>query len=576
MKIRTRTLLLASLGVGAAFAAIGVPLFLRRPSPEVTFSRDLAPVLRTHCEPCHHPGGPAPFSLAGYADAKARAAQLADVTRRRVMPPWMPEPGCAEFAGDRSLSEAQIAIFQHWVEGGMEEGGPAVPLPPPHWKDGWQIGTPDLVVTLPEPYALPAEGRDLYRNFVIPIPVDSRRFVRAVEFLPGNPKVVHHAFMFLDVTDESRRLDLKDPEPGFPGLHVPPSAQAPPGHFLSWQPGKLPLPPPKDLAWTLESGSFLVLQVHLSPSGKPELVQPSVGFTFTPDPPTRSPVKLGLWSYDIDLPPGGPSIVVKDSCTLPVDLDLLRVLPHAHHLGRRLEATARLPDGTTRCLLRITDWNFNWQGDYVYRQPIPLPRGTVVSMEFTYDNTAANPRNPHRPPQRVRYGLQSGDEMAELWFQAVLRRPEDREILEGQNRQKVLHAGIAYNRYLLGLDPNDPKAHAQLGKAWLLLGRPEEARRHLAEAIRIRPEEDESHYLLGVLCRTQGRPEEAKAEFQAAIRINPRHAKAHGSLGLVLLEQGRLDEAAVWFEAALRLDPSDEIARSSLAEIAAKRKPRKE
>jgi len=557
------------MGCTAAVVLGGVAL-LRRPT--VTFHGDLAPVLRTHCAPCHHPGGPAPFPLLHFEDARARAAQLADVTARRVMPPWMPEPGCAEFVGDRSLSADQILLFRRWVDGGAAEGKSSGPPSPPASPPGWQLGEPDLVVTLPEPYAVPAAGRDLYRNFVIPLPVASRRFVRAVELLPGNPKVVHHAFLFIDATEESRRLDLRDPEPGFPGLHVPPSAQAPAGHFLSWQPGKLSPPPPKDLAWTLEKNCFLVLQIHVSPSGKPELLQPSVGFHFTPDPPTRTPVKFGLWSHEIDLPAGERSVVVKDSFTLPIDVDLLRVLPHAHYLCRRLVGTARLPDGTTRCLIRISDWNFNWQGDYAYREPIALPRGTVLSMEFTYDNSDANPRNPHQPPRRVRYGLQSADEMAELWFQAVLRRPEDRAILDRENRRKVLLGGVAYNQYLLGLDPDDAKAHAELGKAWLFLGRPEDARRHLSTAIRIRPDEDEPHYFLGILCRTERRLEEAAAEFRTAARLNPRNPKTHGNLGLILLEQGRPEDAAAAFEAALRLDPADEIARDGLAEAMRARK----
>jgi hypothetical protein len=567
--MKPRTLVL---GIVAAAVLAGVVL-LRRPIPTpVTFHHDLAPVLRSHCEPCHHSGGSGPFSLTEYADARKRSAQLADVTARRVMPPWLPEPGCAEFLGDRSLTAEQIALFRRWADAGAPEGDPSGGLPPATWTTGWQLGEPDLVVTLPEPFTVPAEGRDLYRNFVLPLPVASRKFVRAVELLPGNPKVVHHAFLYIDATDESRRLDLRDPEPGFPGLHVPSSAQAPPGHFLSWQPGKRSPPPPKDLAWTLEKDCSLVLQVHVSPTGKPELLKPSVGFFFTPDAPARTPVKFGLWSYEIDLPAGERAAVVQDSFTLPIDVDLLRILPHAHFLGRRLEGTARLPDGTTRCLLRIPEWDFNWQGDYAYREPVPLPRGTVVTMTFTYDNSAENPRNPHRPPRRVRYGLQSSDEMAELWFQAVPRRPEERAVLDREIRQKVLRAGVSYNQYLLGLDPEDAKAHAELGKAWLFLGRPEDARRHLSTAIRIRPEEDQPHYFLGILARTQNRLEEAEAEFRTAARINPRNPKTHGNLGLVLLDLGRPNAAAASFEAALRLDPTDDIARDGLAEAMRARK----
>ncbi|MBI3854323.1 MAG: tetratricopeptide repeat protein [Planctomycetes bacterium] len=305
----------------------------------------------------------------------------------------------------------------------------------------------------------------------------------------------------------------------------------------------------------------------MRPSGKPERLQPSAAFYFTDKPPARTPVKFGLWSYDIDLPAGEKAVVVRDSITLPLDLDLLRVLPHAHFLGRRLEGTAKLPDGSTRCLLRIDAWDFNWQGDYAYKNPVFLPKGTVVTMEFTYDNSEGNPRNPRRPPRRVRFGLQSDDEMAELWFQALPHRAGEVKLLDDAMRGKVLQAGLSYNRYLLTVDPGNAKAHADLGKAHLLLGRPDEALPALASAIRLRPDFDEPHYFLGLLHRTQNRPGEAKAEFQAAIRANPGHAKAHGNLGLLLMEEGRLDAAAREFETALRLNPADEIARESLEEI---------
>lgn len=554
-----------------AVAGLAAWLAFRPAAP--TYADDVAPLVAARCAQCHHPGGPAPFPLLTYDDVRKRAAQIADLTGRRAMPPWMPEPGANEFVGDRSLSAAEIAVFARWSALGAPPGPPR-PAPAPAWNDGWQIGTPDLVVALPEPFMLAAEGPDVYRNFVVPIPIDAARHVRAVEFRPGNPRAVHHAFLFVDPTRESLRLDERDGEPGFAGFHVPPSAQAPGGHFLSWQPGKQAIPPPEDLAWTLKPDSFLLLQVHLRPSGKPEQVRPSAGFYFTAKAPTRTPVKIGLWSTDIDLPEGDAARSVRDSFTVPIDLDVLRVLPHAHYLARRVEGTATLPDGSRRTLLRIPAWDFNWQGDYVYKDPIFLPRGTVVSMEIVYDNSAANPRNPHQPPRRVRYGLTSDDEMAELWLQAVPRRPQDRGILDRENGMKVLTDGVATNRRLVERDPTDGRARYDLGRALLFLGRNDEARPHLVEAARLQPDWDEARYILGVLHRTQSRPDEARAEFVAAIRLNPRHAKAHGNLGLVLMEQGRLDDAAAAFEAALRLDPGDELARESLEQIHAARRKR--
>lgn len=561
-----------ALGTAAALSfrslrPAGDPAPKRRPAGTVTFNNDIAPILYQHCANCHHAGGAAPFPLVSYAEAKRRTTEIADVTRRRIMPPWLPEPGCGDFVGDRSLSAGEIALLQQWAEEGSLEGTNSKAPPTPKWNDDWQLGKPDLIVTLPEPYTLDADGKDVYRNFVIPIPVSGRRYVRAVELRPGNAQAVHHAFMFIDPTRESLRLDEKDPQPGFPGLHVPATAQSPAGQFLSWQPGKLHTTDTSELSWPLERDSSLILQMHLRPTGKPEIVQPSVGFYFTDRPPARVPVKFGLWSYDIDIPAGATNHIVRDTYTLPADVDVLRILPHAHYLARQMVGTATLPDGTTKCLFRIGHWDFNWQGDYTYKQPVFLPRGSVISMEFTYDNSTNNVRNPHQPPQRVRYGVNSTDEMAELWLQVLPRRAEDITLLEKENQPRVYNAAASYNRYLIGLDPNNGKAHGELGKALLFLKQPAESFRHLQTAIRLRPDSDEPHYFLGLLYRTQRQLNEARNEFQIAVRLNPENAKAHGNLGLVLMDQGELDAAAVAFESALRLNPDDRIARESLDQI---------
>jgi hypothetical protein len=291
----------AALGVGGMLAVKRFRVPAGVPTPDdplrpLTFHKDVAPIIFNHCSTCHHPGEAAPFDLLTYTDVKKHARQIADMTARRLMPPWLPEPGYSDFIGQRSLKEEQIHIIQRWFEQGANEGNPGDAPPPPKWREGWQLGQPDLVIQLPQPYTLAAEGKDVYRNFVIPIPLSERRYVKAVELLPGNAKTVHHAFMLIDPTRDSRRRDEQDAEPGFPGLHTPPTAQRPAGHFLSWQPGKLPTADDDDLAWTLEKDTDLILQMHLRPTGKPELIQPSVGLYFTNRRPTKTPFKFGLWS----------------------------------------------------------------------------------------------------------------------------------------------------------------------------------------------------------------------------------------------------------------------------------------
>ncbi len=571
---RMRPLLIAAsaLAIGAAVWATGL---LRRPEPiaavpkvpaRPTFQHDVAPIIQQHCSPCHQPGQAAPFPLLAYTDVKKRARDIRDVVERRIMPPWLPDHTDGPFVGQRSLSPEQIQVITRWVDQNAEEGATTVPMTPLA-SDEWQLGKPDLVIRMAKAFPLPADGPDVYRNFVIPIPIAARRFVRGIELQPGNQRIVHHAFMRIDTTRESRRRDEEDGGLGFGGLHTPVSAQTPPGQFLSWQPGKLHTFAPRGLAWTLETNSDLVLQMHLRPSGKPELLQSSVAFYFTDQPPTNTPFKVGLRNFAVDVPAGVTDHAVRETYTLAADVELLSVLPHAHYLGRRLDALATLPDGKQRSLLRIANWDFNWQGDYLFQQPVFLPRGTTLSMIWHYDNSTNNARNPYNPPRRVRYGLQSDDEMAELWFQVVPRDAEGLTALTRYDQPRVFREAIAYNQYLLGLNPRDSRAHNEIGKAQLFLGQYTNAEPTLRSAAALDPLFDEPHYFLGLLFRMQNKLPEAATEFASAIRLNPANAKAHGNLGLVLMDQGAIDMAERYLQAALQLNPQDHIATEALREI---------
>ncbi len=529
--------------------------FVPRPPGQLTFNKDITPILFRHCAGCHRPGEIAPFSLLTYQQVKARTNDIVKVTARRYMPPWLPEHSGPALADERRLTEDEIGVIRQWTEEGAAEGS-AGDLPPlPRWTEGWQLGTPDLVAEMPSAYTLPAEGRDVYRNFVIPLSLPARRFVRTVEFKP-NTKVFHHIFIRFDRSRQSRRLDAQDAEPGFGGMALPPSAEMPGGHFLSWQPGRGPTRSPDGLAWPLEPNSDLILQAHLQPSGKPEIVRPSIGFYFTDQPPTNTAFKLVLSSIDIDIPAGTRNYEVQDSYVLPVDAQVLAVLPHAHYLAKEMHATAVLPNGDTRSLLRIKEWDFNWQSDYRYLEPIQLPKGTRIGMRYTYDNSSQNVRNPHQPPVRVGYGLQTTDEMGELWLQLLPRNTNELRVLQADFDRRLVREILAYNALMLQQSPTNAHAHVQYGKALMVLGRPEEALPHFRRAVQIDPDQEEGHYHIGVLLM-EGDPASAEKAFVETVRVNPENFKARNNLGLVLMSLSRAAEAEAQFRAALQLNPGD-------------------
>jgi hypothetical protein len=203
------------------------------PLETITFNKHIAPIVFSNCSGCHRPGESAPFPLLRYSDVKQRAEQILDVTESRFMPPWLPSRGLLKFTDERILEDGEISLIRHWVEQGTVEGNPSDLPATPTWAEGWQLGEPDLVVSMPEPFVLPPDGKDVFRNFVIPVPIPSTRFVKAVEMRPGNRQVVHHAELLIDPTRASRYFDEQDPRPGYEGMEQGLSAVKPSGHFVA-------------------------------------------------------------------------------------------------------------------------------------------------------------------------------------------------------------------------------------------------------------------------------------------------------------------------------------------------------
>jgi Flp pilus assembly protein TadD len=522
----------------------------------VTFVNDVAPIMFGKCASCHRPTGPAPFSLLSYADVRRRATQIADVTRSRYMPPWKADPGATSFVGQSPLSDEEIRTIRRWVDEGASEGDPRETPPPPRFADGWQLGTPDLVVSIPEPYRLAPEATDVFRIFVIRLPVSVARYVTGIEFRPGNPRVVHHANIRLDRTPTSRDLDARDAAPGYDGLMAR-SAVYPEGHFLGWTPGQIAPLVPDDMAWTLEPGTDLVVQLHMQPSGAAELVQPSIGLFFGDRPPTRTPTILRLGSQGIDIPAGQSRYAVTDSYVLPADVDLHAIQPHAHYRLRDVRGTATFPDGSERVLIAIRDWDFRWQHVYRLAEPLRLPRGTRLAMHYIYDNSAANPRNPQQPPQRVFWGQRSIDEMGDLWFQFVATDDSARGPLAAGIQQKMTAEDIVGYETMLRANPADAELHDDVAVLYLSLARGDDAVRHFRASLASKPESPAAHFNLATALSVSGQLDEAVREYRTALALRPEYPSAHNNLGSVLASRGDVSEAIRHFREATRLDPAN-------------------
>ena len=547
----------------------------------MTFSEHIAPLVLAKCAPCHRPGEAGPFDLLTYDDVASRAQQILDVTARRFMPPWRPVAGYAQYANDRSLTTAEMDLILRWVKGGARLGDASkIPLPPV-WPSGWQLGEPDVVVQLTEAYALAEGGGDVYRNFVIPSPVARLRYVKAWEFRPGS-RTIHHAILNVDRFGIAQKRDAEDREPGFGGMDVG-DVQSADGFYLVWTPGKAPARPDPSAAWRLDPRSDLVLQLHMQPTGKPEVVRPSIGLFFADRPPTQPRFTMRVGDPPIDIPPGEKNHVVHAEYVLPADVNVMSVFPHAHYLATKVRSWATLPDHSERGLLRIDDWDFNWQDAYTFAEPLSLPRGSTVSMEITYDNSERNVRNPSHPPKRVTTGESSTGEMGNLTFEVVPRDPKDmqrlreskyRRLLAGSETAKnhynlanvlaeqgLIDEAILHYRRATALNPSLAQAHFNLGNVLRGKGQIDEAIAELREAVRAQPDHADAHVNLGNALKEKGNTREALEHYAAAVASDPRSALAHNSLGLARSESGDAKGAIDQFRAAIAIEPDNWASR---------------
>jgi mono/diheme cytochrome c family protein len=391
-----------------------------------TYNGEVAAILRRSCQACHRPGGAGPFSLLTHAQAAKRADDLADVAEGGLMPPWKPTPGFGPpLLHDRTLLPREIGALRAWADAGAPEGDGEPPPPIADPPGGWELGEPDLVVEMPEDFAIPPAGDDVYRCFVMPTALPADRFITAMEVRPGNPRVVHHTFSYVDNRGIGRGRDAEDAGPGYMCFSGFTGDQVF-GAMGGWTPGNEPHPFGEGIGLHLPRGVDVVMQVHYHPSGKPERDRTRIGLHLAKGPVRRALQWISACANPetFELPAGDPDIRIRAELTLPMDVDLHAMTPHMHLLGRSLRAEVRLPDGRIRPLIAIDDWDFNRQDTYYLREPLRLPKDATILLEGRFDNSEGNPRNPSRPPEGVRWGEATTDDMMIL-FLALTRVGQD-------------------------------------------------------------------------------------------------------------------------------------------------------
>ena len=498
--------------IGGAGLAIG-----QEEQTAPTYNETIAPLIHAQCTECHRPGEVAPFSLRHYDEVRKHARTMLEVIEDGSMPPWPPDRGVVAFEDERGLSSEQRALFRAWVEAGLPEGDPEKAPVVPTFPVGWRLGEPDMVVAIDPGFRLGAEGVDVYRSFVLPLSLDNARNVRAVEFRPGSTKTVHHAVVTVDGTGSARQLDALDPGQGFAGT----AGTNPGGHFIGWSPGATPRPFGDGLSWRVEPGMDLVLQLHLLPSGKEEVVAPKIGLFFTDQPPRRTPTNIRLGVTEIDLPPGTRDYVRSDTFTLPVDIEALSVYPHAHFLCTSIETVATLPDGSIKHLIKISDWDFDWQGEYLFKEPVRLPAGTRLKADFRYDNSDENEDNPNSPPKLVTWGARSFDEMGEVWIKTLTGGENDLELLVRATYRDYIASQLAGYKARLNRWPDDLDSIMRLGHLMVNSGKGAEAIPPLTRALELSKVKWSILNDLGIAQARAGDIANAIESFEHSVEGNP-------------------------------------------------------
>jgi thiol-disulfide isomerase/thioredoxin len=429
---------------------VGCPIARRhaeRKEGAVTYYRDVLPILQKNCQECHRPGAVGPFALMTYKQAVNWAGDIKEYTQDRTMPPWKPVEGPA-FHNERKLSEKDLRTLAAWVDGGTPEGDAKDAPQPRQFVEGWQLGQPDLVLTVPEEMTVGASGPDLFRCFILPTGVTEDRYVTSVQVRPGNSRIVHHSLNYFDKSGKARELENKarlkgnkgeDRGPGYSsdmGLgFVPKSGEV--GGLGGWAPGQMARHLPNGYGYFLPAGSDVVLQLHYHRDGRVEKDRTCIGLYFARGGKTKRWKGMIIQGRFLVVPANNDHYRVTGGLEVLQECRLYSVMPHMHMLGREIKVTLTPPAGRPTTLVAIKDWDYNWQETYFLKEPIDIQPGTRLEVEAFYDNSAKNPNNPFSPPRLVFFGDETTNEMCYVFLGATADKPGRIEVRHDGQKPSV-------------------------------------------------------------------------------------------------------------------------------------------
>jgi len=359
-------------------------------SAKLSFTKDVAPILHSNCAQCHRAGQMAPMSLLTYEEVRPWVKAIRDNVSARKMPPWHATASAGLFVNDRSLTKTEFDTLLAWIDQGAPRGNPADMPALPNFPEGeWKLGEPDFVITLPE-VDIPAEGPDVFKRIPGTVQLPEDRWISSVEIKPGAPKVVHHVIVF-----QIKGFDL-DPSGGWIG---------------AWAAGTEPMVFPEGTGRLMQKGANVIGDMHWHPAGTAMKDQTRIGLHFAKTQDIQKElVNLWVLNDDLNIPAGDPNYEIRARHTFVQDSFIMAFAPHMHYRGKDFTYTAHYPDGRQELLLKVENYDFNWQTDYMLAEKLPMPKGTTVECVAHFDNSANNPANPD-PTRNVTFGEETKDEM---------------------------------------------------------------------------------------------------------------------------------------------------------------------